>query len=130
VHAILEAARWAPTAHNMQNFEIAIVDAEPTLAKIARVHSGTSREFVRENYSSARSVAIAITSTCAQRPSARRRGNRSRDSSARCDRRERELGGKALHEHRHQIGGDHDPDERVSEFGAASTLVAKSPEST
>jgi nitroreductase len=50
VHAILEAARWAPTAHNMQNFEIVIVDDEATLARIARVHSGTSREFVRENY--------------------------------------------------------------------------------
>jgi nitroreductase len=50
VHAILEAARWAPTAHNMQNFEIVIVDDDETLAKIARVHSGTSREFVRENY--------------------------------------------------------------------------------
>jgi nitroreductase len=50
LEAILEAARWAPTAHNMQNFEIVIVDDAPTLAKIARVHSGTSREFVRENY--------------------------------------------------------------------------------
>ena len=50
VHAILEAARWAPTAHNMQNFEIVIVDDNETLAKIARVHSSTSPEFVRENY--------------------------------------------------------------------------------
>jgi nitroreductase len=50
VHAILEAARWAPTAHNMQNFEIVVVDDAETLAEIARVHSGTSREFVRENY--------------------------------------------------------------------------------
>lgn len=50
VDAILEACRWAPTAHNMQNFEIVIVDDEATLAEIARVHSGTSREFVRENY--------------------------------------------------------------------------------
>jgi nitroreductase len=50
VQAILEAARWAPTAHNMQNFEIVIVDDEATLSRIARVHSGTSREFVRENY--------------------------------------------------------------------------------
>jgi nitroreductase len=50
VHAILEAARWAPTAHNMQNFEIVIVDDEATLAEIARVHGGVSQEFVRENY--------------------------------------------------------------------------------
>jgi nitroreductase len=50
LRAILEAARWAPTAHNMQNFEIVIVDDQATLAAIGRVRAGTSREFVRENY--------------------------------------------------------------------------------
>ena len=50
VQAILEAARWAPTAHNMQNFEIIVVDDEATLAAIGRVRGGTSEGFIRENY--------------------------------------------------------------------------------
>jgi nitroreductase len=50
VQAILEAARWAPTAHNMQNFEIIVVDDEATLAAIGRVSGGTSEGFIRENY--------------------------------------------------------------------------------
>jgi nitroreductase len=50
VEAILEAARWAPTAHNMQNFEIVVVDDEATLAAIGRVRGGTSEDFIRENY--------------------------------------------------------------------------------
>jgi nitroreductase len=49
VQAILEAARWAPTAHNMQNFEILVVDDEETLAAIGRVPGGTSDDFIREN---------------------------------------------------------------------------------
>ena len=48
--AILEAARWAPTAHNMQNFEIIVVDDTSTLAAIGRVRGGTSKDFIRENY--------------------------------------------------------------------------------
>ena len=49
--AILKAARWAPTAHNMQNFEIVVVDDPRVLAEIANVHgSGVSEEFIRENY--------------------------------------------------------------------------------
>jgi nitroreductase len=47
---ILEAARWAPTAHNMQNFEVIVVDDQATLAAIGRVRSGVSAEFIRENY--------------------------------------------------------------------------------
>lgn len=47
---ILEAARWAPTAHNMQNFEVIVVDDQATLAAIGRVCSGVSAEFIRENY--------------------------------------------------------------------------------
>ncbi len=47
---ILEAARWAPTAHNMQNFEVIVVDNRATLAAIGRVRSGISAEFIRENY--------------------------------------------------------------------------------
>jgi len=48
--AILEAARWAPTAHNMQNFEIIVVDDKATLAAIGRLPGGTSEDFIRENY--------------------------------------------------------------------------------
>jgi len=50
LQAILEAARWAPTAHNMQNFEIIIVDDKATLAAIGGVPGGTSEDFIRENY--------------------------------------------------------------------------------
>ena len=47
---LLEATRWAPTAHNMQNYEVIVVDDQATLAAIGRVRSGISAEFVRENY--------------------------------------------------------------------------------
>jgi nitroreductase len=50
LNAIIEAARWAPTAHNMQNFEIIVVDDPTMLAALGRVHAGTSKEFLRENY--------------------------------------------------------------------------------
>ncbi len=36
---ILEAARWAPTAHNMQNFEIVVVD-DPKLLDDFTHHNG------------------------------------------------------------------------------------------
>ena len=48
--AIIEAARWAPTAHNMQNFQIILIDDPAVLAEIGRIRSGTSAEFIRENY--------------------------------------------------------------------------------
>lgn len=47
---IIEAARWAPTAHNMQNFEVIVVDDEPTLKKLGAVKSRISLDFLRENY--------------------------------------------------------------------------------
>jgi nitroreductase len=47
---ILEAARWTPTAHNMQNFEIVVVDDDELLDAIANVRGDTSEAFVRENY--------------------------------------------------------------------------------
>jgi nitroreductase len=50
LRTILEAARWAPTAHNMQNFEIIVVDDKATLAAIGRVRGGTSEEFIQENF--------------------------------------------------------------------------------
>lgn len=46
---IVEAARWAPTAHNMQNFEIVVVDDRRLLQKIGEVESRISEEFLREN---------------------------------------------------------------------------------
>lgn len=47
---ILEAAKWTPTAHNMQNFEIIVVDDKAVLEKIGSVKSKISEEFLRENY--------------------------------------------------------------------------------
>jgi nitroreductase len=47
---ILEAARWAPTPHNMQNFEIIVVDNPEVLEKIAAIRSTPSASFLRENY--------------------------------------------------------------------------------
>ena len=47
---ILEAARWSPTAHNMQNFEIVVVDDPQVLDAIARIERPVSETFVRENY--------------------------------------------------------------------------------
>ena len=47
---ILEAARWAPTPHNMQNFEILLVDAKDTLDAIAKIPAEMSEAFLRENY--------------------------------------------------------------------------------
>jgi nitroreductase len=47
---IIEAARWTPTAHNMQNFEIVIVDDKKLLKKIGDIKYRTSEEFIRENY--------------------------------------------------------------------------------
>jgi nitroreductase len=47
---ILEAARWAPTAHNMQNFEAIVIDDEEVLEAIGGVHAAPSETFIRENY--------------------------------------------------------------------------------
>ncbi len=47
---ILEAAKWAPTAHNMQNFEIIVIDDKAVLEKIGNIKSRISEEFLRENY--------------------------------------------------------------------------------
>jgi nitroreductase len=48
---ILEAARWTPTAHNMQNFEIVVVDDRKLLKAIEDIQSPPSPVFIRENYS-------------------------------------------------------------------------------
>lgn len=47
---ILEAARWAPTAHNMQNFKIIVVDDKSILKKLSNLKSPISQTFIRENY--------------------------------------------------------------------------------
>ena len=47
---ILEAGRWAPTAHNMQNFEIVVVDDKKLLEAIGKIKSPVSETFIRENY--------------------------------------------------------------------------------
>jgi nitroreductase len=47
---IVEAARWAPTAHNMQNFELVVVDDPALLARLGAIRPEVSETFVRENY--------------------------------------------------------------------------------
>ncbi len=47
---ILEAASWASTAHNMQNFEMLVVDDPARLATIAAISSKLSATFLRENF--------------------------------------------------------------------------------
>jgi nitroreductase len=47
---ILEAARWAPTAHNMQNFAIVVVDDKNILAAISKIKSQPDLTFIKENY--------------------------------------------------------------------------------
>ena len=47
---ILEAARWAPTAHNMQNFHVVVVDDREVLEKIGKIKSRVSEAFIRENF--------------------------------------------------------------------------------
>jgi len=47
---IVEAARWAPTAHNMQNFEIIVVDDKRTLKELGAIRSRISADFLRESY--------------------------------------------------------------------------------
>ena len=47
---ILEAGSWAPTAHNMQNFEVIVVDDKEPLEAIANIEFPFSEAFVRENY--------------------------------------------------------------------------------
>lgn len=50
IRRILEAARWAPTPHNMQNFEIVVVDDKPLLERLGKIQFRVSAEFMRENY--------------------------------------------------------------------------------
>ena len=47
---IVEAARWSPTAHNMQNFEILVIDDKELLDRVGAIESHISEAFIRENY--------------------------------------------------------------------------------
>jgi nitroreductase len=47
---ILDAARWAPTAHNIQNFEIIVVDDEQRLSAISAIRMAPAETFAREAY--------------------------------------------------------------------------------
>jgi nitroreductase len=47
---ILEAGVWAPTAHNMQNYEIIVLDNIKVLTKIGNIKSKISEAFLKENY--------------------------------------------------------------------------------
>jgi nitroreductase len=47
---ILEAGRWSPSAHNMQNFEIIVVNDPKLLDSIANIKRHISQSFIRENY--------------------------------------------------------------------------------
>jgi nitroreductase len=47
---ILDAGRWAPTAHNMQNYSIVVVDDKEVLNVLGNVKSQISEAFLRENY--------------------------------------------------------------------------------
>jgi nitroreductase len=49
VQRILDAARWAPTAHNMQNFEIIAVDDKHSLAALGVIHLPPTETFIRED---------------------------------------------------------------------------------
>ena len=50
VKRILEAGRWAPTAHNMQNFEIIILDDKKALEAVGNITTYPSPDFIRENF--------------------------------------------------------------------------------
>jgi nitroreductase len=47
---VLDAARWSPTAHNMQNFDIVVVDDPEVIDIIGALKSEISETFLRENY--------------------------------------------------------------------------------
>jgi nitroreductase len=47
---ILEAARWTPTGHNMQNYEIIVIDDKAVLEKIGNIKTRVLEEFLCENY--------------------------------------------------------------------------------
>jgi nitroreductase len=50
IEMILEAGRWTPTAHNMQNFEVIVLDDNNLIESIANIKRPVSETFIRENY--------------------------------------------------------------------------------
>jgi nitroreductase len=50
VSSIVDAARWAPTAHNMQNFRLVTVDDRKVLDDLGRLRASVSPTFIIENY--------------------------------------------------------------------------------
>ncbi len=47
---VLEAARWAPTPNNMQNFQVVVVDDPEELALIGKIPADMSEAYLKENY--------------------------------------------------------------------------------
>ncbi len=47
---VLEAARWAPSAHNMQNFEVVVVNDAARLEQLEKIETELSETFIRENF--------------------------------------------------------------------------------
>jgi nitroreductase len=47
---IVDAARWAPTAHNMQNYRLVVVDDRETLQRLGKIEAPISPTFIAENY--------------------------------------------------------------------------------
>jgi nitroreductase len=47
---ILESATWSPTAHNMQNFNILVIDDKDLLENIGNIKTKISADFIRENF--------------------------------------------------------------------------------
>ena len=50
VEKILEASRWAPTSHNMQNFEVVVVDDKAVIKRLGNLNTSPSPDFIRENF--------------------------------------------------------------------------------
>ncbi len=50
VRRILEAARWAPTPHNMQNFEVVAVDDKKVIEELEAIKFPVNEAFLRESY--------------------------------------------------------------------------------
>lgn len=50
IDRILEAAQLAPTPHNMQNFEIVVIDEPEILTRLGAVRADASEEFLKESY--------------------------------------------------------------------------------
>ena len=50
VRRIVEAARWAPTPHNMQNFEVVVVDDKKVIEELGSIKFRVTEAFLRESY--------------------------------------------------------------------------------